>query len=269
MYLSFTHRHNVLKHLKNMQTICEVGVLKGDNAAFLYEALRPQSMHLIDFWSSERAEEQYYVTDTRLSFMRDMEGAAEYYGGSPREQDTYDRLFRGVVDRFEGCNNVHIHRKESHLAAADYPDEYFDMVYLDANHQYPYIQRDLFAWANKVKKNGFLILNDCSSSADGREQNLGVLEASVNFIKATNYRPLVLTHHTYADLVLTREENSVNSLYLKTGLLTDENIYTIEVPGEFLASYHHRYLRYDDNGVAKVRIMPSFKWGTPDGIPFY
>lgn len=45
-------------------------------------------------------------------------------------------------------------------AAEDFPDEYFDWVYIDANHQYDFIREDLKIYYKKVKRGGFITGDD-------------------------------------------------------------------------------------------------------------
>ena len=44
--------------------------------------------------------------------------------------------------------------KESKEASTLFPDQFFDFVYIDANHDYYYIKRDLELWWPKVKDTG-------------------------------------------------------------------------------------------------------------------
>jgi len=45
-------------------------------------------------------------------------------------------------------------------AAVKFPDEYFDFIYIDANHYYKYVSEDLNAWQYKVKRGGFIAGHD-------------------------------------------------------------------------------------------------------------
>lgn len=56
--------------------------------------------------------------------------------------------------------NVTFIRKTSMEALGDFEDDSLDFVYIDANHQLPYVINDLFFWWKKVKPNGILSGHD-------------------------------------------------------------------------------------------------------------
>jgi hypothetical protein len=264
MYFVIAHRHQVIAAMSALNKVCGIGVLRGDNAHFIANTHNPQELYLIDRWQAPDPEREYYITGSKLPFMLppDAPNVANYFGGDPLAQSTYDNIYNTVKERFSAMPNVKIMRMEGHLAADEFPNEYFDLIYIDANHMYPYVQRDAFCWKDKVKKDGFIILNDCSSSPEGSQQNLGVLEAATNFIKMTDFKPLVLTHHTYADLVLTRMPQSGRALALKQALHTATNIFTIELPNELLFSFHHRLMHYYHDQQNTEKNLISFAVNT-------
>jgi hypothetical protein len=53
-------------------------------------------------------------------------------------------------------------RKTSEDASKDFEDNYFDFVYIDANHNTEYVKRDLNLWWPKVKNEGVLSGHDFS-----------------------------------------------------------------------------------------------------------
>jgi hypothetical protein len=46
-------------------------------------------------------------------------------------------------------------------AITRYPDEYFDVVFIDADHRYTAVKKDIQQWLMKVKKGGLLCGHDC------------------------------------------------------------------------------------------------------------
>ena len=60
-------------------------------------------------------------------------------------------------------------------AAAHYPDGYFDLVFIDANHSKPCVLQDIAAWRRKVKPGGILGGHDHSTQPD----LAGVIDAVV------------------------------------------------------------------------------------------
>ena len=51
-------------------------------------------------------------------------------------------------------------RLESIKAAAIFPDFYFDLVYIDADHSYDAVKKDIDYWSRKVKLEGILAGHD-------------------------------------------------------------------------------------------------------------
>ena len=46
------------------------------------------------------------------------------------------------------------------LNQKNYPDEYFDIVYIDASHEYECVKEDIISWLPKVKIGGILCGDD-------------------------------------------------------------------------------------------------------------
>jgi len=64
---------------------------------------------------------------------------------------------------------AHMKRAFSIDAAADFPDEYFDWVYVDALHTHDAVMSDLRAWWPKVRVNGLVSGDDFADQLDGTE----------------------------------------------------------------------------------------------------
>jgi hypothetical protein len=75
---------------------------------------------------------------------------------------------------------VRIHRGLSHEVIASFPDDYFDWIYVDAEHSYPSVLRDARAAAPKVRRGGFLVFNDFAH-VDPRFGRYGVHRAVTDF----------------------------------------------------------------------------------------
>ena len=50
--------------------------------------------------------------------------------------------------------------KQSEEAYKDFPDEYFDYVYIDGEHLYDFVKKDIELWYPKLKKNGIFAGHD-------------------------------------------------------------------------------------------------------------
>jgi len=103
----------------------------------------PKMLHLIDPW---RSQPDFPKT--------------KYGGNSAKEQEDMDRIFEAVKVRFEGLPNVSIHRAFSDEALPEFPDGHFDWMYLDGNHHFEYVLKDLTLGFAKVRSGGFLSGDD-------------------------------------------------------------------------------------------------------------
>ena len=131
------------------EAVCaEVGTYRGDFAAAILGALNPKQLYLVDSWE-HRAEEKY-------------EGAS-YGGHAVAGQQGMDAMYEGVVARFRAeidSGAIVIKRARSLEAAASFPDQSLDWVYIDADHSYEGVKRDLDAYYGKVKPGGFIAGDD-------------------------------------------------------------------------------------------------------------
>lgn len=128
-------REQIIHTFGPVQKVAEVGVLRGKFAAHLRK-LNPNELHLIDPW---------------ITWDKNV-----LYGYGKKDQESWNRTYQAVVKKFGGDAVVQIHRMLSVEAAKKFPDGYFDLVYIDANHAYDYVKADIAAWLPKVKRGGII-----------------------------------------------------------------------------------------------------------------
>lgn len=117
----------------------EIGVLKGEYSKLILERWHKGTLYLIDTW---RHLDEYI----------DMNGQDDKYH--------YDCLIRTCQSIKPWQDRAHIIRMDSVLSADLFPDEYFDFIYIDADHSYEGVVRDLNAWWPKIKKGGLFCGDD-------------------------------------------------------------------------------------------------------------
>ena len=118
----------------------EVGVFYGANLLSVCEtyAVHPDSrVHGVDPWE-------------------DYELYPEYRG----QQDSIYATFQRNVQRYPGSGKVSVHRGYSHAVLPRLPDDHFDIVYVDANHEPEFAMEDAVLAFRKLKVGGYLILDD-------------------------------------------------------------------------------------------------------------
>lgn len=111
----------------------EVGVAKGEHAKNILDYW-PGFLHLVDPWTHLPDYPEVY--DHEKNYLECMENLKEHSG------------------RFE------THRQTSSEAVGAFKDGSLDFVYLDANHGYEAVKRDLEAWWPKVREGGMLAGDD-------------------------------------------------------------------------------------------------------------
>jgi SAM-dependent methyltransferase len=112
----------------------EIGIYLGETAEY---ALRNMELH------------QYVMIDPYIPHGDMQRSAADW-------SEIYEKIHKLFVDR----PNVKFMRATSEDAAKTFPDGYFDFVYIDGNHEYEYVEKDLNSWYNKVKDGGVLCGHD-------------------------------------------------------------------------------------------------------------
>lgn len=90
-------------------------------------------------------------------------------------QDKLDSFFLETQERLKG-HNVEFIRKYSLDAVNDFQDESLDFVYIDANHSYENVKKDIEAWSKKVKKGGIVAGHDYIKRK-GQDHLFGVVPA--------------------------------------------------------------------------------------------
>ena len=145
---SLKQRMFLLELLPKNSIGVEIGVHLGDFSEKILQIVQPKEFHLIDPWKHETS---------------DIYGEA-LYGGRAREgQAEMDRRYANVCARFAepiGQNKVKVHRSYSTDVLGQFPDDYFDWIYIDGNHLYEYVKKDLELSFRKTKTGGFVAGDD-------------------------------------------------------------------------------------------------------------
>lgn len=79
-------------------------------------------------------------------------------------------------------DNLKVIRNESIKESYNYPDNFFDIVYLDASHDYDSVRDDIIHWTPKVKAGGFICGDDYISGWPGVIKAVDETLISVNHL---------------------------------------------------------------------------------------
>lgn len=137
---------SILSHLEGIENPvgAEIGVFTGELSRRLLSR-DDLTLHMVDSWIQHSPESEYGKTD--------------YHG--KLDKDEQEKCFQATkeVTKFAG-DRAKVIRKDSLSAANDFRDQSLDFVFLDADHTYDAIKKDLSAWSYKVKKGGIFCGHD-------------------------------------------------------------------------------------------------------------
>ena len=126
----------------------EIGVHLGEFSKQILDAISPRELHLIDPW--EHQTSSIYKT-------------AWYGGGAIGGQTELDERYASVIETFSQNiydQQVKVHRGYSTDILQKFQDQYFDWVYIDGNHLYEYVKKDIELSLQKVKSGGYITGDD-------------------------------------------------------------------------------------------------------------
>lgn len=149
--------------------VVEVGVRWGKNA-YRYVWHKPRRMYLVDTWKRIISQTGY---DDR-----------QHTG-----DDEYERMYQFVKDFYKDHPEVTLIRDLSVNAAATFPDECVDIIYLDADHREEPTYNDLCAWGRVLKVGGWMLGHDYFDPPGWS----GVKPAVDRFLKETGHELDLLT----------------------------------------------------------------------------
>jgi hypothetical protein len=157
-------RIKFLKGLPCNGKVAEIGVYKGDHAKMIKEVNTPEELYLIDLWA---------IHDTPYT------GSLRKYSKNKQHVRNYGK----VKNMFKDDEHIKLIKKSSLEAVKEFEDEYFDYVYIDADHTYEAAKDDINHWYKKVKVGGYLCGHDYLEEAFC---NFGVRRAVDEFIEESN-----------------------------------------------------------------------------------
>jgi hypothetical protein len=157
----FKTRNDLINYLPSDLIMCEIGVFEGEFSEKLFKS-KPKELHLIDifaghFGSGDKDGLNIKTIDLNISY----NNLKQFY----KEQ-----------------KNVYIHKGFGNNILKNIPDSYFDFMYIDADHSYEAVKKDLELCKIKTKPGGIIAGHDYN-----KEKFCGVVDAVNEFCLANNY----------------------------------------------------------------------------------
>ena len=129
-------RNSLLECLPKNSICAEIGVDEGIFSKEILKISNPKKLFLIDFWE-----------------------------GTYKHQKKYHK----VTDKFKKDDRIKIIKDDSVKAADMFKDDFFDFIYIDTSKTYNQTINELYAYKDKIKKDGFICGHDFT---DGSWVNL-------------------------------------------------------------------------------------------------
>lgn len=127
----------------DVRTAAEVGVWNGESIAYLADKLRARDG--VPGYAVDLFERSYAYADLPF-FVQQIPTIREAYESTLKRTATR-HIITDVQER-------------SDLAALSFPDAFFDFVFIDADHSYEQVRRDVLAWRAKLRPGGILSGHD-------------------------------------------------------------------------------------------------------------
>lgn len=134
-------REKLLSVMPKGGTVAEIGVWEGEFSHRILAVCKPAKLHLIDPWQ----------------FMPEFRNTCF---GRLKNEFTMDDKFAEVQATFAHDARVELHRATSEDALVTFADHSLDWVYVDGNHNEPYVSKDIALCLQKVKPCGVIAGDD-------------------------------------------------------------------------------------------------------------
>ncbi len=119
-------------------SICaEIGVNRGNFSKLILKIVKPKKLYLIDSW-------------THFSGVKQNEAKSD---------ENYNKTLKRVKNEIES-GQVILKKGSSLDVLTEFEDNFFDWIYVDGDHRYEFVKKDLELSYSKVKKNGFITGDD-------------------------------------------------------------------------------------------------------------
>lgn len=161
-------RAELLKLLPVDAVVAEIGVAYGDFTKQIIEITNPRHLHLIDLWQGKR------------------------YG------EGLEKINRDLLGQI-GTKQIIVNRGYSTQVLSEFPDSYFDWVYIDTDHTYATTRDELLLCHKKVNSDGIICGHDFSKGNVIYPVVYGVIQACNEFCIEMDYEYIYLTLESSGD----------------------------------------------------------------------
>jgi hypothetical protein len=250
VFFVMSDRNRLIEQFPKHGRWAEVGVYRGDFSQKIMETCAPSELYLIDNWEFAIMEHNPFTDETENFAGFSGKIHWQHFGDDPNASQ--EQNYQHVKTRFAKEVAVKIIRADSIDGIMGLPDNHFDVMYIDANHQYEYVLRDMMEARKKLKSGAIMLMNDFYEGPGGVEQNLGVMGAVNAFVKRFDFHYVAMSYGSFADVAITDDPASPFVLeFLKN--LNNSDLVFIGISDPFVQNLRYKLYR-KENG--ELRYLP-------------
>lgn len=173
-------RSDILRLLPKGGIVAEVGVGFGGFSRLILDIMRPRQFAAVDTFGLD--QHSRFGFQAYKDILRDL--SHETY---------YCNRFSAEIDN----GTLVIKKGISHLMLEGFPDKHFDMIYIDAAHDYDSVTRDLAVANRKIGRDGYILLNDYTVVDPLLLQHYDIVRATHEFCLQENWEIVFLALHPF------------------------------------------------------------------------
>jgi hypothetical protein len=180
-------RSMILPLLRKRSAVCEIGVALGDFSARILEQCDVTKFYAIDFFRLEATPDMWHGRIGEvLSGMTHLDWYRTRFAS---------HVAAGVLEVLKG---------DSSAMLGVLPDQAVDFFYIDANHSYEHVKRELSVIKSKIAPGGWIMLDDYTLWDIATGTPYGVVQATNEFMISEGWEMIYFVLHggMYCNVVI-------------------------------------------------------------------
>lgn len=181
------NRDHILPLMPKNGVVAEVGVALGEFSRKIIDVMQPRHFIAVDLFELHK-----------LDIIWGQKTQSIFKGATHEEY--YRQRFQSEIQK----GTVGVKKGLSYAMMQEFPDRHFDMIYVDAAHDYQSVRKDIEVCNKKVKHDGFMVMNDYTMFDPLIMQPYGVVQATNEFCIREGWEVIYLALQPcmFCDLVL-------------------------------------------------------------------
>lgn len=175
------NRDLLLNEFDKNLIVAEIGVFRGEYSKKIYDTIIPKELHLFDIFDGMHPS-------------GDKDGNNIVWANLNVE-------FELLKKWSEIEKNIFLHKGKSDNLLSKFDDGYFDIIYIDGDHSYDGVKKDLEVSWLKIKNNGYITGHDYTPTFQG------VIDAVDEFCYKYNQKISILTEDGCPTFVIKIQKN--------------------------------------------------------------